>query len=372
MNLDHLFENTRFQFWSLQLLGWAGWGVTFYVAAIFWGTPDRYALYVPIICVVGMLYSLVLRWVYGRTWDAEPIRRVVIVIFASYLAGAAWMMTRSTIFMLLFDKQKKMGNLQGWDHLFARLENVSSAWMVMLCWTGLYFGIKYYRLSQEQKQQYLKIQTMAHEAQLKMLRYQLNPHFLFNTLNAISTLILDKDNELANTMVTRLSHFLRYSLDNDPMQKVSLSQEIEAMQLYLDIEKVRFAERLRLEFEVEESARAALIPSLLLQPLVENAIKFAIAQSMNGGTIRIAARTFAGELLLEVSDDGPGMDDFQARASEAGLPGNGSRRGVGLENTRERLLELYGRNQSFRLDKTDPHGVTICIRLPFETEQPPA
>lgn len=369
MNIDELFENSRFQFWSLQLMGWAGWGVTFYVAAVYWGTPDRYAIYVPIISTIGMLYTLGLRWVYRRTWDVDPIRRIVVVIVASYLAGAAWMMTRSTIFMQIVGKSSKkreMIDLQGLDHLFSRLENVSSAWMVMLCWTGLYFGIKYYKLLQEERQQSLKTQAMAHEAQLKMLRYQLNPHFLFNTLNAISTLILDKENKLADSMVTRLSNFLRYSLDNDPMQKVSLAQEIKAMQLYLDIEKVRFAERLKLEFDIEESAREALIPSLLLQPLVENAIKYAIAQSMNGGTIGIAAKAFAGELLLEVSDDGPGLDT----SLKAGHPGdaseNSTRRGVGLENTRERLRELYGENQSFRLGETQPHGLTIAIRLPLE------
>jgi len=369
MNIDQLFENSRIQFWSLQILGWTGWGVTFYVAALFWGTPDRYAIYVPLISVIGMLYTLVLRWIYRLTWDAEPLRRVILAIVASYLAGAAWMMTRSTIFMQIFEKKKEMHELQGLDHLFARLENVSSAWMVMLCWTGLYFGIKYYKLLQEERQQSLKTQAMAHEAQLKMLRYQLNPHFLFNTLNAISTLILDKDDQLAEKMVTRLSNFLRYSLDNDPMQKVSLAQEIKAMQLYLDIEKVRFAERLNLNFDIEDSASEALIPSLLLQPLVENAIKYAIAQNMEGGTIGIAAKAFAGELLLEVSDDGPGLDD----TVQDELPGDGTRkkvrRGVGLENTRERLRELYGDNQSFRLGKTEPHGLTIAIRLPLELPQ---
>ena len=231
----------------------------------------------------------------------------------------------------------------------------------MLCWSGLYFGIKYYRLLQEERQRGLKSETMAHEAQLKMLRYQLNPHFLFNTLNAISTLILDKQNELANTMVTRLSHFLRYSLDNDPMAKVTLAQEIEAMKLYLDIEKVRFAERLRLAFEVDRDAEGALIPSLLLQPLVENAIKYAIAQSVNGGAIRIAARVFAGELLLEVSDDGPGLDPTAVSKNK--------RTGVGLTNTRERLQELYGNNHSFQLDRTEPHGLTINIRIPLEQQQ---
>lgn len=367
MELDRYFEDKRVLFWSLQLLGWTGWGVTFYLAAVMWGSPDSYNRYVPIITVIGIVISLGMRAIYKATWDWSWGRRVLAVLVTSYLAGAIWRISRVSIASeLLHYEEEKVQRMQAVlqtfsDQLFYRLEGVTSAWMVMLCWSGLYFGIKYYRLLEEERQRGLKSETMAHEAQLKMLRYQLNPHFLFNTLNAISTLILDKQNELANTMVTRLSYFLRYSLDNDPMARVTLAQEIEAMKLYLDIEKVRFAERLRLSFEIDRGAERALIPSMLLQPLVENAIKYAIAQSINGGTIRIAARVFAGELLMEVADDGPGIDP--------GATCKNKRTGVGLVNTRERLLELYGINQSFQLSKTEPHGLTINIRIPLELEQ---
>ena len=139
-----------------------------------------------------------------------------------------------------------------------------------------------------------------------MLRYQLNPHFLFNTLNAISTLILDNENRTANQAVMRLSEFLRYTLDQDPMKKVTLRQEIEAMNLYLTTEKLRFGERLRLEFAVEERALEALVPSLLLQPLIENAVKYAVSPSERGGTIRVEGRARGSMLELAVSDDGPG------------------------------------------------------------------
>jgi len=191
-----------------------------------------------------------------------------------------------------------------------------------------------------------------------MLRYQLNPHFLFNTLNAISTLVLEQQTELANRMVTRLSSFLRYSLDNDPLQKITLKQELAALQLYLDIEKVRFEEHLSLEVDVSDEALDMLIPSLLLQPLVENAIKYGIARSEEDGHLRIAARVFAGDLLMEISDDGPGVELVDGRIPDA--------KGVGLRNTRERLHELYGLQHSFRLSKTEPHGLTISIRIPCE------
>jgi LytS/YehU family sensor histidine kinase len=233
-----------------------------------------------------------------------------------------------------------------------------SSMVLFLAWSTLYFAIKYYRVFQDMRESALKSAAMAHEAQLKMLRYQLNPHFLFNTLNAISTLILEKDNELANRMVTRLSSFLRYSLDNDPMQKITLQQELNALQLYLDIEKVRFEDRLNLEVDVSDEAEQAMIPSLLLQPLIENAIKYGIARSEEGGTLRIAAKVFAGDLLIQLSDDGPGCNLEQGQ-----LPNS---KGVGLRNTRERLAELYGHEHGFRLSKTEPHGLTISIRIPFE------
>ncbi|MEE4661224.1 MAG: histidine kinase [Halieaceae bacterium] len=366
MTLEKFFDDRRVQFWSLQLIGWTGWGVTFYVAAVLWGSPSSYARYVPVITLVGLIISLGMRAIYRATWNWTAWHRVLVVLVVSYLAGVTWKLSRFSIFRQMFDvasdkEARMMAILQTpTDHLFYRLENVTSAWMVMLCWTGLYFGIKYYHLLQEERARGLKTEAMAHEAQLKMLRYQLNPHFLFNTLNAISTLVLDKQNQMANTMLTRLSHFLRYSLDNDPMAKVSLAQELEAMRLYLDIEKVRFDERLKLEFDIEPAAERALIPSLLLQPLVENAIKYAIARSIGGGTLRIAASVSGDALQLEVADNGPGIDAEQWA--------NPRRHGVGLVNTRERLAELYGKRHDFELASSDPHGLTVRIRIPLELQ----
>ena len=232
----------------------------------------------------------------------------------SGLAGYAWLEARGFIFTRWIstseenvDWMEKVGEAAEIYQRVSYMSAYSTPIWIMSAWSVLYFGIKYSRIFQEYRESALKSAAMAHEAQLKMLRYQLNPHFLFNTLNAISTLVLEQQIELANRMVTKLSSFLRYSLDNDPMLKITLAKELKALRLYLDIEKVRFEERLELQVDIEEQANRALIPSLLLQPLVENAIKFAIAKSEEGGTLKIAARVFAGDLLLEVSDDGPGV-----------------------------------------------------------------
>jgi LytS/YehU family sensor histidine kinase len=211
---------------------------------------------------------------------------------------------------------------------------------------------------QVEKQNVLKANAVAHQAQLKMLRYQLNPHFLFNTLNAISTLILVEENKTANSMVTKLSEFLRYSLDKDPMKKVTLETEIQALQLYLAIEKVRFEDRLHLDFQIADECQNALVPSMILQPLAENAIKHAIAVQEQGGKITITIRRFADDLLIEVADDGPGAEIIDGNLHRES--------GVGLVNTRERLQALYCGKFSLVVSHNQPSGVKVNIRMPFQ------
>src|SRR5690606_32395908 len=147
---------------------------------------------------------------------------------------------------------------------------------------------------EDQIDQLSKLETQASTAQLAMLRYQLNPHFLFNTLNSISTLVLLKQTERANAMLSRLSSFLRYTLANEPTAQVTLEQEVETLKLYLEIEKMRFESRLRTHFTIDETVSKARLPSLLLQPLVENAIKYAVTPQEEGADISVEAR-LAGE-----------------------------------------------------------------------------
>ncbi len=355
MKIDEVFRDRGRLFWVLNIAGWTGYMLAAWLGALAHEKPESFFAVIVAAAISGFIGTIPLRYLYRRLWSRSVFVLGSAMLGASYFVAFFWQWLRNVLY---YDWVKN-----SWEpeHVMDYVGGVIGSFYIMLCWSGLYFGIKYYHLLQEERARGLKSEAMAHEAQLKMLRYQLNPHFLFNTLNAISTLVLDKQNQMANTMVTRLSHFLRYSLDNDPMAKVTLAQEIEAMRLYLDIEKVRFAERLRLSFDIESQAERALIPSLLLQPLVENAIKYAIAQSVNGGAICISARVFAGELLLEVADDGPGMD--------TAVQPKHKRNGVGLANTRERLHELYGENQSFALSKTEPHGLTINIRIPLEVSE---
>lgn len=358
MRIHRLLQDKRYLFWALQLAGWGAWATTFYLGMLVWGKyVDIYAVYIPIISTAGLLITLLLRALYRLTWNSHIGWRVLAVLIGSYAAGAAWMASRIATFRQLFPDEV-MEDVHLGDEVWTYFEGTNSAFMIMIVWSALYFGIKFYLIAEQEQRRSLVAMSMAHEAQLKMLQYQLNPHFLFNTLNAISTLILDKDIQLADTMVTRLSRFLRYTLENSPTARVSVSQEMDALRLYLDIEKVRFDGRLNLQMDVQPEAESALMPSMLLQPLVENSIKYAVAQSIDGGSIRVSADVLGSELILTVADDGPGIDQ------KSSGPPRGS--GVGLSNCRGRLREMYGEAQSLQLGSNDPHGLKVTIRMPLE------
>jgi len=231
-------------------------------------------------------------------------------------------------------------------------------WYAM--WTALIHLFDHYRESRERELRTAQLEAQLAAAQLQALQAQINPHFLFNALNTISSVIYE-DARAADTMITRLSDFLRHSLSASRAQEVTLQEELDFLNMYLDIMRPRFEERLTVEFEVEPGLDAALAPKLILQPLVENSIKH--AADPYSGVIRIAVRAARenGQLRLEVEDDGPGLATVQLAAqSTAGA-------GVGLSNTAERLKQLYGAEQEFTLRKTDRGGLLVRLKLPYRT-----
>jgi len=233
---------------------------------------------------------------------------------------------------------------------------------LLAAWSALYYGINYYLLLEEEIDQRSKLESQASTAQLAMLRYQLNPHFLFNTLNSISTLVLLKQTDRANAMLSRLSSFLRYTLVNESTGLVTFAQEIETLKLYLEIEKMRFEERLRPHFHVDPSCNRALLPSLLLQPLVENAIKYAVTPQEEGADISIEVKRQVDRVLVTVVDTGPGADGaYKKRADES--------TGVGLANIRDRLAQAYGENQRFETQSEITGGFRVFIDIPFQVEE---
>lgn len=195
------------------------------------------------------------------------------------------------------------------------------------------------------------------EIELKALREQLRPHFLFNTLNTISVLVRERKNDEAVNLIARLSALLRMTLDNTRVYEVTVRQEMDFLERYLEIQKVRFSDRLNVDIAIEPEAMEARIPNLLLQPIVENAIVHGIATKSGPGHLAVLGRVEAGRLHLEVRDDGPGLGDGTKRAKE----------GVGLTNTRERLAKIYGTHGQLLLRSEPGRGVSVQITLPCRT-----
>jgi LytS/YehU family sensor histidine kinase len=227
---------------------------------------------------------------------------------------------------------------------------------------GLYSAFVYARRSREQQIHSAQLETRLAQAELQALRMQLHPHFLFNTLHAVSMLNFS-DVDAANRMLVRLSDLLRMSLDNSGKQLVSLREELDFLRKYLEIEQTRFHDRLRVVFDVDETLLDAVVPNLVLQPLVENAIRHGVSKSAQAGVLEISAQRREGKLNLRVCDNGPGLPlqwDLERDT------------GIGLSTTIVRLQQLYGSDHSFVLDRRAA-GITcaevvIPLRAPADQE----
>ena len=216
-------------------------------------------------------------------------------------------------------------------------------------------ALLYYQRFRASQLEEASLRAQLAQAQLRALKMQLHPHFLFNTLHSISSLVLE-DPPKANSMIARLGDFLRLTLDHSDQQLVTLKEETEFVRCYLEIEQVRFGDRLTVEFKIDPATLGAEVPHLILQPVVENAIQHAIAPHAAPGRIEIAATRRDESLRLEVKDTGPGL-----RRTENNIEGHG----VGLSNVRARLERLFGSNFSLEMSNGSPQGLTVTIEIPF-------
>ena len=239
------------------------------------------------------------------------------------------------------------------------LTGMQSMWFLLLVFCAMYLSAGYYLSTQRETRRALESATLAKEAELRALRYQLNPHFLFNTLNAISTLVVDRRTDDATRMLARLGDFLRATLDDDKPHEVSLAEELSLTEHYLDIEKVRFGDRLTVSMRMGAEAMRAAVPYLLLQPLVENAIRHGIAHRRQGGRIDIVATVFLDRLRLEIFNEG------HANAAGTVMPDRSEPASIGLRNVRERLQRLYPSDHQLTIQMTEGGDCMVGIDLPY-------
>src|SRR6476660_9665318 len=352
MGLDRpFFDDKNRAFWILQSIGWSGYfflrSLSGFANAMGW----MFLVHTLLLTATGYSLTLLMASLYRRLIRMMPVWTLILSLATVALAAFAFSVIETwSVATFLKPEFKPVGVA----YLGALLLNFS----LLSAWTALYYGINYFLLLEDQIRLRERLESQASTAQLAMLRYQLNPHFLFNTLNSISTLVLLKQTERANAMLARLSSFLRYTLVNEPTAKVTLAQEVETLKLYLEIEKMRFEDRWRPHFEIESETIGSRLPSLLLQPLIENAIKYAVTPSENGADIWILATREGQAVRIEVADDGgDGATGASAPPST----------GVGLANIRDRLSQAYGGGHRFETTQNDRGGFSVILEIPFET-----
>ena len=352
MGLDEpFFDDKNRAFWILQTIGWSGYFFLRSLSGFANSMGWMWLVHTLLLTATGYSLTLLMASLFRRLIKMKPIWTLVLSLAAVAFASMTFSVIETwSVSTFLKPNLRPVGV----EYFGAILLNFS----LLAAWTALYYGINYFLLLEEQIDQRERLENAASSAQLAMLRYQLNPHFLFNTLNSISTLVLLKQTERANAMLARLSSFLRYTLVNEPTAKVTLAQEVETLKLYLEIEKMRFEDRLRPHFRIESETIGARLPSLLLQPLIENAIKYAVTPSENGADIWLTAQREGQAVRIEVADNGNGEGtDIAASPST----------GVGLANIRDRLSQAYGAAHRFETRKNERGGFSVILEIPYET-----
>jgi len=295
-----------------------------------------WALLTPVALWLGARFAIQKR----NWWRTVPLQILFAVIFA---------VVHVLIFTLVLPLIGYRSSARVTQSVF--LARFHSDFLTYWLLIGLRHAVDYYRKFQDRELKATQLEARLAEAQLQVLKMQLQPHFLFNTLHAISALV-HKDAEAADRMITRLAEFLRITLDSVGVQEIELKGELESLDKYLEIEQVRFGERLTVVRSIESQALDLLVPNLILQPLVENAVRHSIAPRAAGGRIEIRARREGNSLVIDVIDDGVVIESMPFRE------------GVGLTNTRARLRQLYGAAQTVEIRAEQGTGLRVTLTLP--------
>jgi signal transduction histidine kinase len=342
-------------FWILQVGGWGAYAIALtipwlgrYPISVMWANKL-------VIAITGLVTSSGLRLIYRRIdrTSREITTTALAAIGASVLGAFVWNSVASTI--LGHSLQNDSLLLAALGRTFPRFDGVLYHALVLLTWSLLYLGARHYRQLVAERERSLRAESLAREARLLALRYQIGPHFLFNALNAVSTLIIADRKTDATAMIARLADLLRASLEAPEGGRVSLRAELEIVRGYTEIERVRFGDRLDVVIDVDATALDASIPAMIVQPLVENAVRHAVAVRDEPTRITVACTSVGDRLTLSVSDDGPG--DILA---SSGL-------GVGLANVRSRLDEAYGSSHRFSCGPAEGGGYRAEIVIPRVT-----
>jgi sensor histidine kinase YesM len=357
--------------WFMQAIFWTLLTVfSFFSLTLWYASPDiSHIVYDLLQSLIGLALTIPMHWIYRsmlkQTGSAVLlVWSLAVVLVFSFI----WSILRISTFILVTEEGHQLwDDFGGWYF---------SGFFVFLCWTAIYYSLYFYSVATAEKYRRIKqversrgervkrlsAEKSAAEAKMQMLRYQLNPHFLFNTLNAVNALITSNESAQARETIEKLSMFLRFALKEEKTGWVSLASEIEALELYLGIELIRFADRLTIEFDIDDAALNVKVPSLLLQPMAENSIKHAVNVCEDTCLIRVSASVTDDFLTLMVSDNGPGIasledgtftqEDFEFS-------------GLGIRNIIERVDNVYGDKASVTLENKKTVGLSVFVSLPI-------
>ena len=345
-------SNTLPPFWLILLIGWAPVVLGSTIAAMtVLGHPGRmleHAFFLLIYAPATVPLGLVQRALWRRrvSWQ----RSVALLLPLSFLLAFA--STSAGIWLIAH-----FGTMPGGFRWVGVMGSMDVVWFVLLAFTAMSMMVGYYVSLQEESRRALAATALARDAELRALRYQLHPHFLFNTLNAISTLVVEQRTGDATRMIARLGDFLRATLEGSGAHEVTLAEELALTEHYLDIEKARLGHRLTVTLAIGPDILQAAIPYLLLQPLVENAIRHGIAPRRDGGRLEITAERKLGRLQLRLRNDGVDQSLVQSQPGESA---------IGLNNVRERLQRLYEDDHRFDLHIADDGSCEVLIDLPCQ------
>lgn len=365
---EKTFEIRSPLFWLMHSLYWFAFALTSYLTLNLWyGTGDISDLAHTLLqSIIGFVLVLPLHRLYTAIWYSSKNIRLIIIITTVILFSAFWTLLRMQLFISMTDANSDLWfDAGGWYF---------SSIFVFLGWTILYHFVFYYNLANKEvlkniaasaqtkveKIKRVEAEKQATDVRLQMLRYQLNPHFLFNTLNSINALITVKETHNAKLMLENLSNFLRYSLEEDTNDSVYLSREMEGLKLYIDIEKIRFSDRLNVILDINKEALSIKVPCMILQPIVENVFKYSVAQTESNALLCISANIENNYLKLCVFDNGPGINELKKKSNTFNLFA-----GVGLKNTESRLKNIYGNDYHVSLSNRVSGGLKVEILLPI-------
>lgn len=337
-------------FWILQIAGWAGYNIIFMAITTMykeWNLED--VLLFSLTYFLGFLITYVLRYPYQYFY--VKIERLywipLIIVIGSVIATICWSLIDMYVSHFFWENGEKILAERLKFKFFVRYSILFT--VLLTAWSSLYFGIKYAIDWQSEKQHSRDAEMMAQKAQMEMLRYQLNPHFLFNSLNSIRALV-DENQKHAKEMITELSEFLRYSLLHKDVAMVTLAEELEAVKHYFSIEKKRFEENLEIEYQIADNTLRSQIMSFLLHPLIENAVKYGMKTSEMPLKITLTSQRTGYGLLIEICNSGKWVEVHDSKQGT----------GTGLANVKKRLENAYPNGYRIEVIKNTSN---CCVRI---------